>query len=380
MSALPFGIRRVGRPYVARADVSLIGVEIDALMRGHINEGVARRHHEAKRKSSTTRDRILRSARMRHVEFGHHLPLGAVGAAYLFDKGRDGFNTKALSWTGDTQKAILIDATASTGNSLKLITNVTNANPAVYTSATHGFSNNDVLVCGGITSSAGIQSANQTGLAASVATNTFDLNTLEGLAVQTSGAYASGGYAVDLTLAQFVVDILGTRIGTDPTVSGTTSSRGVANATSPVTWTTVPAGNPGQFICFYDAAGGSDSTNKLIAFQDGKVRVVVDKAVVATDTVIYVEPLKAQLWDGSTGGAPVFHWSDGHASTLNAAANQGDRSITITSQAAGGVAVGSTADMSDFGGGLPVTPSGGNISFNVGSIYAPTTPTGIYKL
>ncbi len=377
MSALPFGIRRVGRPYVARGDVSLIGVEISALMRGHINEGVARRQYEGRKKSSTLIDRIMRSAKATLVEFGHHLPVGAAGAAYLFDKGRDGFNTKALSWTGDTQKAILIDATASTGNSLKLITAVTNANPAVYTSASHGFSNNDVLVCGGI---GGNLSTNQSGLATAVATNTFDLNTLEGLAVQGSGAYTSGGYAVDLTLAQFVVDILGTRIGTDPTVSGTTSSRGVANATSPVTWTTVPAGNPGQFICFYDAAGGSDATNKLIAFQDGKVRVVVDKAVIATDTTIVVEPLKAQLWDGSTGSAPVFHWSDGHSSTLNAAANQGDRSVTITSQAAGGVALGSTADMSDFGGGLPVTPSGGNISFNIGTIYAPTNPTGIYKL
>jgi hypothetical protein len=377
MSAMPFGIRRVGRPYVARADVKLIGVEISALMRGHITEGVARRKHQARKKSDTSVDRILREHRASLVEFGRHLPLGAAGSAVLFDKGRDGFNTKALSWTGDTQKAILVDATASTGSGLKIVTAASNANPVVYSSTAHGFSNNDVLVVGGIL---GNLSANQTGLAAAVATNTFDLNTLEGLAVAGSGAYVSGGYAVDLTLAQFVVDILGNRIGTDPTVSGTTSSRGVANATSPVTWSTVPAGNPGQFIVFYDAAGGTDSTNKIIAFQDGKVRVVVDKAVVATDTVIYVEPLKAQLWDGSTGGAPVINWSDGHSSTLNAAAAQGARSLTITSQAVGGVAVGSSADVNDFGGGLPVTPSGGNISFNIGSIYAPTTPTGIYKL
>jgi hypothetical protein len=359
-------------------------VALTEAMADVLADSVARRHHEARKKSDTTVDRILGGLKVRHgvMARGSKLLEGGgaqapYGAARLFDKGRNSFATAGLSWTGDTQKAILVDASASTGSALKLITGVTNANPAVYTSASHGFSNNDLLVVGGV---GGNASANQTGLAASVATNTFDLNTLEGLAVQGSAAYTVGGYAVDLTLAQFVSDILGNRIGTDPTLSGTSTSRGTLNATSPITWSTVPAGNPGQFICFYDAAGGSDGTNHLIFFQDGKVRVVVDKAVSATDTSIVVTPLAAQLWDGSTGGAPVLHWSDGHSSTLNAAANQGDRALTITSQAAGGVAIGSSADMTDFGGGLPVTPSGGNISFTIGTIYGPTSPTGIVTI
>ena len=137
-------------------------------------------------------------------------------------------------------------------------------------------------------------------------------------------------------------------------------------------------------IIFYDAAGGSDATNRLIAWQDGKIRVKVQKAVIAGDTNIVVttttNALAGQLWDGVTGPAPVLHWSDGHNSTLNAAANQGDDSITVTAQAAGGVALGSTADVTTFGSGLPVTPSGGPLAFTIGTIYYPTNPTGIYVL
>lgn len=359
MSAFFFGHRIPGRQglYVPRVD-------INAQMREHITEGVARMKHATRRKSDVTRDRMIDGLKLCGM------------SALLFDKGRDAFNTKALSWTADTQKAILIDATASTGNSLKLITAATNASPVVYTSTSHGFSNNDVLVVGGV---GGNLSANQTGLATGVATNTFSLNTLEGVVVAGSAAYTSGGYAVDLTLAQFVVDILGTRIGTDPTIAGTSSSRGVANATSPITWTTVPAGNPGQFIVFYDAAGGSDSTNKIIAFQDGKVRVVTVGNSAISATTMNIQPLKAQLWDGSTGGAPVLWFNNGFSATLSAAAAQGADSLTVTAL---GHAIPdlSTADVTDFGGGLPVTPSGGNISFNIGTIYAPTNPTGIYKL
>lgn len=348
---LVFGIRKNNREYVSR--IALAGTLREAL-----EESRARRLHVWSKKTGNP-DLARR-----------------FSAGIMFDKGRDGFNTKALSWTADTQKAMLLDTTA-TGTWLKAITAASNANPVVYSSTAHGFSNNDVLCTFGI---GGNLCANQTGLAASVATNTFDLNTLEGLAVAGNAAYTSGGVALDLTQATFVADILGTRISTDQTLAGTTSSRGVANATSPVTWTAVPAGNPAVAVVLYDAAGGSDAANRLIAWQDGRVRVVVNTAVVATATTISVEPLRAQLWDGVTGSAPILYWSDGHTSTLNASAAQGARSLTITSQATGGVAIGSTADALDFGGGLPVTPSGGNISLTIGTIYAPTTPTGLYKL
>jgi len=135
-------------------------------------------------------------------------------------------------------------------------------------------------------------------------------------------------------------------------------------------------------VILYDGKGGTDATNPLIAWQDGKVTVIVAQAVLATATTIVVEPLRAQLWDGTTGSAPVLYWSDGSSSTLNAAAAQGARAITITSQAVGGVSLGAQADVQGFGAGLPFATTGGGFAFSVGTIYATGTsfPTGLYKL
>jgi hypothetical protein len=325
-------------------------------------------------------DALAESCEHRAWLHRRHSALGGAFkmAARLFDNGRNSFNTGGLSYTVDTIKAMLLDVSVA-GTFNKLITSVTNANPAVATSAAHGFANNDILVVGGLTG--GSLNFNQTMLANAVAANTFQGLTLNGgFNIATSTAYSAGGYAIDLTQAVFVAGILGTRVGTDQTLAGKTSVAGVANATSPITWPTIAGGNTASAVIFYDAAGGSDAANRLIGWQDGKNCVIVDKAVSGADTSIVVEPLKAQLWDGTTGAAPIFYWSDGHTSTLNAAANQGDRSVTITAQAVGGVALGSQADMSDFGGGLPFVTGGFGFQFTIGTIYAPTLPTGIYKL
>lgn len=341
--------QRRGRRYVDR-------IEVTDKIRDALGEGAERKAF-AHRKNSA----LSRAFRM---------------SARMFDPGRNSFNIGGLNYTGDTIKAMLLDVTTP-GTFLKTVTGATNVNPVVYTSNAHGFSNNDVLVVGGI---GGNLSANQTGLAASVAANTFDLNTLEGLAVAGSGAFTTNGYAVDLTLATFVAGVLGTRVSTDQTLAGKTSSRGTANATSPIAWPAIALGNTVTAIIVYDAAGGSDATNPLILWQDGKVRVRADKAAIAGDVSIVVEPLRGQLWDGTTGAAPVLHWSDGHSSTLNAAANQGDSAITITAQAAGGVALGATADVAAFGAGLPFATSGAALNFSIGTIYGPTLPVGLYTL
>ena len=183
MRVLPFGLRREPRIYVPREPRL-----VEAL-----TDSVDRRHHASRKKSSTARETVERSFK----------------AARLFDWGRDGFNTKSLGWTTDTQKAMLLDTTAA-GTWLKLITGggVTNASPAVYNSTAHGFSNNDVVVAENI---GGNLSTNQTGLAASVAANTLQLTTLEGQTVAGSAAWTSGGFLLNLTQAKFVADILGTR-------------------------------------------------------------------------------------------------------------------------------------------------------------------------
>jgi hypothetical protein len=353
MSTLPFAIgvraRRGGRTYEAR-------VVVHDAMRGRIAESLDCAAHRHRRRSTE----LSRAYSM---------------AARLFDNGRNSFNTGGLNYTGDAIKAMLLDTSAN-GTFIKQITNATNANPVVY-SSTLNPTNNDVIVVGGIV---GNLSANQTGLAAASGGASFSLTTLEGVNVAGSGAWVSGGYAVNLTQAVFVAGILGNRVGTDQTLIGKTSSRGIANATSPISWPTVPAGNPVQAVIIYDAAGGADASNRLIMWNDGRVRLKIQKAVIAGDTTIITTPLDAQLWDGVTGPAPVIFWSDGHNSTLNAAAAQSADSITVTAQAAGGVALDSTADVPAFGAGLPVTPSGGTIQQVIGIIRYPTLPTGLYVL
>lgn len=296
----------------------------------------------------------------------------------LYDNGRNNFLTAAVNWTGHTQKALLMDGTQTTGTTgtwFKFLSNATNANPVVYTSNAHGFSNNDVIVVGAV---GGNSSANQIGLAASVATNTFQLTTLEGaLNVAGSGAYtASTGYAMNLTQASVVGDILGTRLSTDVTLAGTSASRGVANATSPFQWSLVPSGNTASFVVLYDANGGSDATNKLECFMDGKTLLVVDKAVSLNDTSITIEPAKSAINHTQTG---TLFFSNGQSITLTADVAQGDRFITIAA-AGGAIPIGHQADVQASGAGIPLATNGGNISFSIGSLYFPTSPTGLFAL
>ena len=105
----------------------------------------------------------------------------------MFDPGRHGFGEKLIGWVANNQKAALFDPTQP-ATWTREITNVTNANPAVYTSAAHGFSNGDIILNGGI---GGNLSANQLGRATAVAANTYQMLTLEGagIAVAGSGIY-----------------------------------------------------------------------------------------------------------------------------------------------------------------------------------------------
>lgn len=75
-------------------------------------------------------------------------------------------------------------------NANKAITGITNANPAVVTSAAHGFSNGDQVVIGGVV---GMTKANAKTFTVSGATaNTFQL---QGFDSTGAGIYASGGVA-----------------------------------------------------------------------------------------------------------------------------------------------------------------------------------------
>lgn len=296
----------------------------------------------------------------------------------LFDWGRDAFLNAVCSWA-NAQKAMLCDLTVN-GAATRVVTAASNANPVVYTtSAAHGYVVGDVVAVGGVV---GNLSANQTGIIDTVPlTTTFTMKTLEAAhQVAGSGAYVSGGYAVNLTAGKFVSDLNAGREGVDIVIGGTSSTRGVATSSS-FTWLGVPVGNPIQAVVIYDNTGGSDAARRVEAFVDGKIRVVVDKGESSGVTTIRVEPLKGPIPNGT-----VINWSDGTSCTTNAVAAMGDRTITVTATAAT-LAVGATADVTATSAGLPVTPNGGNITFTVGTLYGPggsVTPgftvTGIFEL
>jgi hypothetical protein len=295
----------------------------------------------------------------------------------MFDKGRHGFGEKLIGWVADNQGAALFDPT-QVATWTREITNVTNANPAVYTSAAHGFLNGDIVLNGGIL---GNLSTNQLGRVAAVTTNTYQMLTLEGagISVAGSGAYTSGGWAVNLTQASFVADVIqgNGRVGTDAEpLAGTTDVGGVLSATN-WTWSAVSQGYAGQqawAIIFYDAAGGSDATNRLIAINDGKLQVVCNTNAALLATTIFVEPLIAGIPSGS-----VLWFSNGQSATLSVAANQGDRSLTITALG-GAIPPGHQADVIATIAGLPFTPNGGNINFTVPVLWYPGLPTAIMAI
>lgn len=296
-------------------------------------------------------------------------------SALLFPKAKDRANTTGLLWTTDAQKAALFDPTQA-ATWTKQVSNVTNANPAVYTTTTaHGFVMGDVVLVGGVL---GNLSANQLGRVSVATSNTFQLVTLDGAGsnVAGSGAYATGGWAVNLSQPTFVSDVVqgNGRAGADVALTGEATSGGVATATS-WTWVTVSPGYAGQqawAFLVYDGAGGTDATNRLLLLNDGKIRVVCNTTAVTSATSVLVEPLR--------GGIPIntlLAFSNGQLATLSVAAMIGDRLLTV-SALSGSVPLGATAEAVVTAAGLPLTPNGGNVNFTAGQIYAPGLPVGIF--
>jgi hypothetical protein len=295
----------------------------------------------------------------------------------MFDPGRHGFGEKLIGWVADNQGAALFDPTQPAPWT-KQITGVTNANPAVYASASHGFSAGDIVLVGGVT---GNLSVNQLGRVASPTTNTFQMVTLEGagIPIAGSGAYTGGGWAVNLTQATFVSDVIvgNGRVGTDAEpLLGRTDIGGVLSASNWI-WSAVTAGYVGQLawaIIFYDAAGGSDGTNRLVAINDGKLQVVCNTTANGGDLKVLVEPLIAGIPSSTT-----VWFSNGQSATLTLAANQGDRLLTV-SALGGAIPAGHQADVIATIAGLPFMPNGGNVNFTVPVLWFPGLPTALMAL
>lgn len=267
----------------------------------------------------------------------------------LFEKGREGFLDGTLDWDTQAFKVALLDLnTADTA--VKAITGATNATPIVITATAHGFANGDLVIIGGV---GGNLSANGVWKIANQATNTFELtDPITGGNAVGSGAFTSGGYAVCLGAsgaADNLDDLDACRVGTDQAITSPTVTAGVADAAD----VTFPSGG-GVSV---EALGvyrdtGTPSTSRLVAIHDGRHIVTCAATAATSATSIPVERLVAGIPNGT-----VLAFSNGQTATLTAAANAGDRTVTV-SALGGSVTAGSRADAPATGSGLPATTSG----------------------
>jgi len=277
------------------------------------------------------------------------------------DKGRE-FLAGSGDWgtNNHSVQCLTLDGTL-TDTAIKAITGATNASPIVITSASHGASNGDIIVVRGIV---GNTSANGTWKAASVATNTITLTTVnDGLNSTGNGAYSSGGCLIDLTLGDNLDDYDAAIIGTAVALTTKTQTLGVLDADDPTF--AAMTGTVHGILTYY--ATGTASTSRSVYFSDGKTQVEVQADAASSATTLWVKPLEGPI---ASGTAMIF--SNGVTATTSGAAATDARSISVTA-IAGAIAAGHTADVQTTGSLLPVTLSSGGFTLTYAA-------TGIAKL
>ncbi len=265
--------------------------------------------------------------------------------------GRQKILEGSIAFLTDTIKSQLLDlATGGTAN--KILSSVTGAaSPITCTSASHGFSNGDILITGGI---GGNLSANQLCKCANVATNTFDIQTLRNsLAMTGNAAYTSGGYVINLTKAQWLSDLNASAVAAAVAIASKTSTLGVANAAAWTHAATVVGANAVKAALLYKDTGVA-GTSPAMFFMDGKFQVEIDKAASTSDTTLIILPCPGAIPNGT-----VVYFSNGIAATMTAGASFGDRTLTV-SAISGPIANGHTADVTATGANLP-SPTGGTM-------------------
>ncbi len=272
----------------------------------------------------------------------------------LFENGREGFLNGAIDWDGATNmSAALLDLnTADSGNKLVSTTTGSGVSPIVVTTtAAHGYSNGDLVY---IDTVGGCTAANGVWKIANVAASTMELtNPITSANATGNGAYTSGGYVVCLggvsTAGDTWDDFSAAIVGVKQNLLTRTLVNGIADADD-VTFTSVTGATVEAVAIFQDT--GTETTSLMIALISGK-QIVTCNASIAAATTLTVEPLLYGIPNST-----VLAFSTNQTATLTAAANAGDRALTVASTT---VTAGARALAPATGSGLPVTPNGGNI-------------------
>ena len=263
-----------------------------------------------------------------------------------FPKGQQALGNKQVDLDTDAIKVVLLDVTLS-DVAIKQITGVTTATPPVVTSASHGFANGDIVWIRGV---GGVLNANGLFKIANQATNTFELQRLDGVNVVGTGSYTSGGSVVNLSLPDFLDDISAARIGTDQALaSKTLSAAGVFDAADP-TWPSSDFATQKTFHAFAICRdSGAEGTSEVVYFGCGQQLVTVAADASSSATTLWVEPLAGALPNGA-----VIQLTNGVAATLSAPASAGARSLSVNALS-GAVAAGNHGVAATTGSGFPWT-------------------------
>lgn len=121
----------------------------------------------------------------------------------VFSKAYEKAWSGEIDWTSDDFELSLIDLSDGLGLA---VTGATNATPIVVTSTGHGLSNGARVAIAGIL---GNTAANGEFVVASATTDTFALQTTNGVNVAGNGSYTSGGYIVPLDEIEFADELTG---------------------------------------------------------------------------------------------------------------------------------------------------------------------------
>lgn len=276
------------------------------------------------------------------------MPLTLPGKQALLDARID-LNT-------DTINANLVRLTTADTH-VKAVTGATNATPIVLTITAHGWANGDIILVAGV---GGNLAANGIWKVANQATNTVELtNPVSGSNVVGSGAYTSGGFAVNLTQLDFMNDIDGCIVGSAVVLGSPTITNGVFDTADP-TFTSVAAGAAIQGVVLSKGRGGASSADEVIFLDIGMHIITVNTAASSSATTLLVEPLEKAVNDND-----VLTFSDGTSATVNGDAAAGARSITVDALAANVAAGARALALADVTNNFPITPNGGNIGITV---------------
>jgi hypothetical protein len=179
-----------------------------------------------------------------------------IGANALTEKGREGFLDGTIDFDDDDIAMALLDPTIS-DTACKPVTGATNASPIVITATSHGFTNGDIVIVGGV---GGNTAANGKWTIGSADTHTFALVGSSG-----NGAYTTGGWVVNMTLGDNLDDFDAAQIDSEVFLANKSVTFGVANC-NPVVFGAVPGGDTARALLVFQATGTPSSSRTIAVY------------------------------------------------------------------------------------------------------------------